>query len=249
MYEARTYRQVHTNNALDSFEVNFLETDVWIGIDKGSYIHEMRNFVINKIVELRTLLIGYNTSNHKFFHSLEPLSINEDAPEIIKTMLYAGKKTKTGPMSSVAGVFAKYIADALVSNYNLKNVIVENGGDNYLYLNDLEVEIPIFAGDSPVSNQLGLKIKANDTPLGICTSSGKIGHSHSFGNANAVTVVSKDIALADAYATSICNTIIEEEDVGDAISRIEHYPEIESCIIIMNKSVGIKGEHEVVFLK
>jgi ApbE superfamily uncharacterized protein (UPF0280 family) len=43
--------------------------------------------------------------------------------------------------------------------------------------------------------------------LGICTSSATVGPSISFGIADAVTVFSHDVALADAWATAICNEI------------------------------------------
>jgi hypothetical protein len=43
--------------------------------------------------------------------------------------------------------------------------------------------------------------------LGICTSSATVGPSISFGIADAVTIFSYDVALADAWATSVCNLI------------------------------------------
>jgi hypothetical protein len=43
--------------------------------------------------------------------------------------------------------------------------------------------------------------------LGICTSSATVGPSVSFGTADAVTIFARDVALADAWATAICNEI------------------------------------------
>ena len=249
MFEARSYRNRHTSGKMDSFEINWLETDLWIGIDKGSYREEMRIFVLGKIVELRTCLMGYNETSHKFIYSLEPLAFDTEAPQVIQQMLSAGIKSNTGPMSSVAGVFAKYIGDSLAVKYQLKNVIVENGGDNYLLMSDLVVELPIYAGESQVNKKIVLKVKPDETPLGICTSSGRIGHSKSFGKADAVTIVSKDIALADAYATGLCNIIQDESDINYTLARVRHIPEIATCIVILNNSIGIIGQNEVLFLK
>ena len=46
-----------------------------------------------------------------------------------------------------------------------------------------------------------------DSVLGICTSSATVGPSISFGMANAVTIFSCNVALADAWATVVCNEI------------------------------------------
>ena len=44
-------------------------------------------------------------------------------------------------------------------------------------------------------------------PMGICTSSGTVGHSLSFGKADAVCVKAKSVSLADAAATAIGNMV------------------------------------------
>jgi uncharacterized protein len=250
MFEARTYRKTHNNAQLDHFEVSFLETDLWIGIDKGKYFEdEVIKFALDKIKELRALLVGYNTSHHQFITSYEPLNFDQNAPNVIQKMLDAGIKTNTGPMTSVAGIFAEYIGKSLKNEFRLENIIVENGGDNYLSLNSLTATIPIHTGNDNQGNKIGLKIKPEETPIGICTSSGKIGHSISFGKADTVTVVSKNIAAADAFATSICNQVKTKYDLDDLITKYGHNDDIESLIIIMDGNVGLIGEHEVVFLK
>ncbi len=40
----------------------------------------------------------------------------------------------------------------------------------------------VFAGDSPFSGKIGLKISPDMSPVGVCTSSGSVGHSMSFGS-------------------------------------------------------------------
>jgi ApbE superfamily uncharacterized protein (UPF0280 family) len=67
---------------------------------------------------------------------------------------------------------------------------------------------------------VGILLGPEETPCGICTSSGRVGHSISFGKADAVTIVAADAALADAVATQTCNMVQTEDDLNDAsISR------------------------------
>ena len=47
-------------------------------------------------------------------------------------------------------------------------------------------------------NPTGIVVPAEFSPLGICTSSGTVGHSFSFGKADAAMICCRDAALADA---------------------------------------------------
>ncbi len=78
----------------------------------------------------------------------------------------------------MAGAISEFVGMGLLQ-YS-PEVIVENGGDIFLKSSSQRV-ISIFAGTSPLSQKVGIKIPAEDTPIGVCTSSGKIGHSLSFG--------------------------------------------------------------------
>lgn len=109
-----------------------------------------------------------------------------------------------GPMSSVAGAIASF-AVLSMAKAGASYAMVENGGDISM-INDRTVLVGIYSGQSPVKN-LALQIPARDRPLGICTSSGTVGPSISFGWADAATVVANDAALADCAATALGNAV------------------------------------------
>jgi ApbE superfamily uncharacterized protein (UPF0280 family) len=249
MYEPRTYRNTHTGPDIDSFTVTWRETDLWIGVDKGSVNDLMRNFVLERIVDLRSVLDDYNLTHKDFFTSHIPLSYDNDAPLPVKKMLSAASKSDTGPMSSVAGLFAAHIGDSLREEFQLDNIIIENGGDNYFLLNDIDGDMPIFAGDSSISGKIGIRIRGGDTPVGVCTSSGRFGHSFSYGRAHSVTVVSRDIVLADAYATKLCNMIRSDRDLKNALEEARSAPGILGCVIIIDEHVGIIGDCEIIHIQ
>ena len=52
-----------------------------------------------------------------------------------------------------------------------------------------------------------------DLPISICTSSATVGHSLSFGKADAVTNTSKDASIADAAATAVGNIVKSAGDI------------------------------------
>ncbi len=91
-------------------------------------------------------------------------------------------------------------------------------------------------------DKLILKIRPEQTPLGICTSSGKIGHSLSFGNADAVAITSDSAILADAIATAVGNMIKSHDDIPKAIHYCKGIKEVRGVVIIKDKHFGIWGE-------
>ena len=121
------------------------------------------------------------------------------------------------------------------------DVIVENGGDLYLSLSTAR-RVLIYAGDAPLSNRLALQIKPEDTPLGICTSSGRFGHSLSFGKAHAAVILSRDPALADAVATATANRVKKPEDIDAAVAFAAGIPGIKGVIVILDDRMGLWGD-------
>lgn len=97
--------------------------------------------------------------------------------------------------------------------YGVGEVVVENGGDIYADVRR-PLDVALFAGTSPLSERVGLHLPAGTHPLGICTSSGTVGPSLSFGRADAVMIVCRDVLLADSFATAYANRIRSEADVG-----------------------------------
>jgi ApbE superfamily uncharacterized protein (UPF0280 family) len=118
---------------------------------------------------------------------------------------------------------------------------VENGGD--IYLKSLKQRlIGIYAGKSPLTGRVGLEIEGKDTPLGVCTSSGTVGHSLSYGQADAVIVLSPSTALADAAATAIGNHIHQPSDIPGGIEFARSVGGLKGVVIIQGEQVGVWGK-------
>jgi len=228
-----------------TFEVMHLETDLWIGITPGYYSDKLKNFALNQLICLRDEFDLYIKKNPEFLTSLIPLEFDKYGPGFIKKMMSAAKKTEIGPMSGVAGVFAEYVGTKLKKTFNIPEIMVENGGDLYLDFNQ-DITLSIFAGNSPLSQKTGIRIPKEFSPLGVCTSSGTVGHSTSFGKADAVMIACKEIALADSFATAFCNKIQSENDIQPILKETEMYDEILSCIIIVNEKIGVRGDFEMI---
>lgn len=247
-YEKRTYRTQFNVTRFHSFEVKYLETDLWIGIDTASFKEEMKTLATAKTEELRKKLDNYIDTEPFFKKSLKPFRPSETAPAEVKAMAAATEIAGVGPMASVAGLFAREVGEAILQNFSVEEMVIENGGDIFAVINN-ELVLSVFAGESPLSERIGLVIPAETGKIGICTSAGTVGPSLSFGKADAVVVICKDAVLADAFATAFGNKVKTPNDVEKAISQAEKFPEILSMLIVCEDKIGIRGEYEIRFLK
>ncbi len=145
-----------------------------------------------------------------FFGSTYDPYITEISSPVAQRMAAASKPAGVGPMAAVAGTIAWYGVEAM-QDAGATFAVIDNGGDIAL-IADRDVTIGIHAGISPFSGKLAFRIPPQDTILGICTSSATVGPSVSFGTADAVTVFSRNVSLADAWATSLCNDFTKCSD-------------------------------------
>ena len=77
--------------------------------------------------------------------------------------------------------------------------------------------------------------------MGVCTSSATVGHSLSFGKADAVVAVARDVPLADACATSYCNLVKSEGDIERVLTKAEADGLLEGIVIILGEHLGAWG--------
>ncbi len=241
MYQNRTYRNCVTGSGLASFSVTVKETDLLIHADRP-----MEKIARESILKHRGHIESHIELHPEFATALVPLDVIDSAPAIINEMTEAGKKAGVGPMAAVAGVIAQYVGLDLLAETD--EVIVENGGDLF-FKTDSSVTIGIFAGASPLSMRMGLKVNSAGKPVSICTSSGTVGHSLSMGMADAVSVIADSCALADAAATSICNRVKSGADIRNAIEYGKTIDGVSGIFIVAGENMGMWGDLEVVPLR
>lgn len=237
MYEPRTYRHWVIDKGLISFNIVVKETDLYIRASTN-----LRRKAYKLVLKYRDILERYIERHPSFLTSLQPVSVGDDASPIIKSMAEATARVGIGPMASVAGAIAEFVGNELLAFS--PEIIVENGGD--IYLKSLSRRlIGIYAGKSPLTGKIGLKINGEDTPLGICTSSGTVGHSLSYGRADAVIVLSRSATVADAAATAIGNLVNQSNDIPSGIEFAKDIKGLLGVIIIKDDNMGLWGEVKI----
>ena len=244
----RTYRNQFSQHRFRSFEVIYKETDLWIGVDPASFQEEMKNVSLLKVKELRSEMEQYLLKDPIFAKTFDPHLEEPNAPEIVKIMAEAATRAGVGPMAAVAGVFAEAVGRHLMEQFEIQELVVENGGDIFLKI-ERNLLMSVYAGNSPLSEKIGIEIQAEESPLGVCTSAGTVGPSISFGKADAAMIVCRNTALADAFATAFGNRVKTPDDVQAVIGQTEQFPEILSAVIICRDKMGIRGTFEMKLIK
>ncbi|MBS4023362.1 MAG: UPF0280 family protein [Dethiobacter sp.] len=236
-YSRRSYRH-QVASGMSCFEVKIKETDLQVSVDSESFSQELVNFTEERILFYRTQLEEYLKLDPEFHSTLEPYLVSADAPPIALAMARAGNTAGVGPMAAVAGTFAELVG--LDLRQRVKSVIVENGGDIFLQTTSSS-RVAVFAGPSPLCNRLAVELAPRAKPYGICTSSGTVGPSLSFGRADAALIVSPSAPLSDAAATATANRIQTADDLTKALDFARSIVGVEGVLLIKDDKLAVWG--------
>lgn len=218
---------------------SFKETNLRIKCDNERAI----DAAIDASLRARSEVERYILEHPEFRSSLEPLKPVGKHQRIIELMLRAGEFSGIGPFAAVAGAISQIAAEA-AWNAGARNVLVENGGDIAI-IGARDFRIGVFAGDAKGSGKIGFLIRAAELPIGICTSSGTVGHSLSFGQADAVVAIAREASVADAAATSITNEVKGDDpksSVEQGLDQAKRIREVRGCLIVRGEQIGTWGK-------
>jgi ApbE superfamily uncharacterized protein (UPF0280 family) len=238
MREPRFYRHWIKDDDLVSFELTVKQTDLYLRARRN-----LKDKALDSVLKHRGSLESYIARHPIFLTTLQPYQAEAGAPVIVREMARVSQLTGVGPMAAVAGAIAEATGRDLLAF--TPEIVVENGGDIFLKVSKKRL-VGIYAGGSSLSKRIALEIMPRETPLGICTSSGTIGHSLSLGNADAVIVLSPSTALADAAATSLCNMVKSSDDIPQTIERAQSIAGLRGLVIIIGDEMGVWGRVKIV---
>jgi ApbE superfamily uncharacterized protein (UPF0280 family) len=237
-FEPRSYRRHVQPDGLVAFEVVLHETDLQILAER-----DLTAEALELVIDARAQIEGFAAAVPRFAESFVPVQVPRSAPLLVKRMAEAAFTAGVGPMASVAGAVAEYVAIGL-SRFSAE-VVVENGGDDFLILTTDRI-VGIHAGDSPLSDRMGLRVGAAQSPLAIATSSATVGPSISLGSADACTVLAHSGALADAVASAAGNRVHHTEDIQAAVDLAASIPGVLGAVIVIGGAMGAWGELDLV---
>lgn len=242
-YEPRTYRHLAAAEDLVAFHVAEAQTDLHIQASAG--LTDLEKIAREAVREARRAIETEIILVPSFATSLAPLAEREGAPRIVGAMYHAGSRAQVGPMASVAGAIAEFVGRRLLEQAS--EAVVENGGDVFLCTGPART-VAVYAGRSPLSGKVGLRIPAGET-LGVCTSSATVGPSYSAGKADAALIVADDTAFADAMASNLGNSVQGPQDVEAAVTRVASTEGVRQALVILGSTLGVAGEFELVKLR
>jgi ApbE superfamily uncharacterized protein (UPF0280 family) len=237
-YRRRFYRDWVNPGQLYSLRVTVQETDLQVLTDKPVGA----DFIMRRIKRYRGDIEDYISRDRRFLTALKPIEVELGARPIIKDMSRSAKKAGVGPMAAVAGAIAQFLGRDLL-RLGCKEVIIENGGDIFLASRKIR-RIGIYTGRKKLWKGLKIKVKPQGAPLGVCTSSGTVGHSLSFGCADSVVILAKDVSLADAVATAVANRVKSKESLPQALAFARSIQEVLGAVVILKDSLASYGDIE-----
>ncbi|KZX16247.1 hypothetical protein MBCUT_09830 [Methanobrevibacter cuticularis] len=204
--------------------------------------NDLNSFITKTRLELK----DYILKTPEFARTLKPYNPNKKVEsKVVKLMIEASNIANVGPTAAIAGTISELSLEYLIkqgSSYS----IVDNGGDIAFINKNKRVICGIYAGNSPLSGKIAFEFKNQENPIGICSSSGSVGYSTSYGRSDCVTIISKKASISDALATSIANHVngkSDEDAVENGLNASEEFKDhFIGALIILGESIGTIGK-------
>lgn len=228
-----SYRRLMRPAGLKTFRLLEEESDISVAASRDVSAQAKRY-----LRNCRRQLKEYIKLQPAFSGSFSPVKIRPGAPAIVRSMAEAARQAGVGPMAAVAGAVAEYLGLRL--RRLGREVIVENGGDIYFFSRK-QRRILVQAGTSVLSRKISLLVGPVKKALGICTSSGTVGPSFSYGLADAVVIIAASAPLADAVATRIGNLVKIKADIPAALAQAKKIKGVLGALIIKDDQLGLWG--------
>jgi ApbE superfamily uncharacterized protein (UPF0280 family) len=237
-YIRRFYREHMQAEGLVPFRVVIGESDLLIFAE-----HELHDEAAASLSRIRGDLEGFIVHQPLFRTSYKPYTVPDDSSQVVRLMADASRRSGVGPMAAVAGAVAEMVGKDLKPLS--PEIIVENGGDIYIH-SIYERRVGVFAGESPLSGRLALKVPPTPPEgLGVCCSSATVGPSDSAGRADAALVVAESAALADAAASALGNRAKSPGHIEGALATVAGIEGVIGCLVIIGEHLGVLGGLEL----
>ncbi len=228
------YRRHAVAPDLRTSRVRIEQTDLQI-----SGLTDLTDEALASVRRSRRHIEDYIERNRAFLTTLEPMERDPDAPPIVGRMMAAASRAGVGPMAAVAGAIAEAVGRDLEAHSS--EIIVENGGD--VYVRSLCSRELLLLAETSAFGAVRIKLPPAPGGRGVCTSSGVLGPSSSYGRADAVTAIGPSAALADAAATALANMVTVTRDVDCALARAQRIG-LEGVVVIIGDTMGAWGQVE-----
>lgn len=232
-----TYR-----NGLFYLRTTYKEADLLIASENIFAI----NIGLSRFIEERNSIEGFLDKHPEFVYSLEPLDFKEDLPSAIALSVECSKKAEVGPMASLPGALADLALESMLHN-GAENAIVENGGEISMKINRRTI-VGVYTGRE---FNFGLIIDNPCEKIGISTSSSRVSHALSFGDADATVVIAENAALADAVSTRVGNAVKSgcSQSMEEAVKLACSINGVKGCVVYSNDLISFGGNVKPIMLK
>lgn len=180
---------------------------------------ELIPYALEAIKSTRTTIERHIRKDRFFLTTMAPYEPEPSSSRVVKRMCAASSVADVGPMATVAGVIAQEAMEAMVS-HGCAHGWVDNGGDIAMMLEEPAI-VEIFS-DPRSTKAYALEFEPTGGIIGVCSSSGTLGHSISFGDADVSLAIAEDAVLADAFATAIGNAVKDGDSLRTCFDRFKN---------------------------
>jgi hypothetical protein len=197
------------------------------------YYEESRAAALSFAEQIR----AYAIRNPKFRTSKRPLSVPEDAPEIVREMAQAARAAGVGPVFTFQGAMTDQVGRFLARS--LPEVMVWNAGD-YFVLQKRKTKLPVYRDAE--GGGLSMVVGSGLGTCGLYTSLGR--RQLPAESVDGLAVLATSCILADAAAAAVMAILSRPRSFRSALSYLQGLDGVHGGLVVKGGRIGVVGAVE-----
>jgi len=182
-------------------------------------------------------LQSYGIRHREFRTSKRPLTVPDDAPDIVRRMASVSRAVGVGPMFTIQGALTEHVGRLLAPH--APELAVTTGGD-YFLVSRKRAKLAVHQG---AGEPMSIVIRPDLGPIGVYTTMGRLQTPAE--TADAVIVVADSCILADAVATAVMAILRKPDALAGALRFIRSFQGVHGGIVVMGERIGLAGSVEI----
>jgi uncharacterized protein len=182
------------------------------------------------------VLHAYSIRDPSFRESKRPVTVSEEAPEIVREMAATAGRAGVGPMFSFQGAVTDHVGRFLAREVN--EVTVNCGGDYFIRSRRRQKLTVVRRPGSPVA----IVVPATRDGVGISMASG---NGNGRAEVDGMAVLAESCMLAGAAAAGVQAILSKEDGLQMALAYLKKVPGVIGGVVFLGERIGMAGGLEL----